>query len=154
MDPTSIPKQYGGELDWQWGDMPNLDEPAHELLQNLEQPLAEGKDKKEILTGPILFKGDKIEVLGTEDGKDRRQIIPVPQVKVQPLAEQVPESKTQVNSNGTAEPVQETAETPLNAEVESTTAAASENEKTGLDKVAVNVNQVASQEAQTTTAAA
>lgn len=154
MDPTSIPKQYGGELDWQWGDLPNLDEPAHELLQNLEQPPAEGKEKKDILKGPILFKGDKIEVLGTEDGKERRQIIPVPQVKAQPEAEQVPETKVQVNGNGTAEPVKETAETPANGNVESTTAPATENEKTGLDNVAVNVNRVASQEAQTATAAA
>lgn len=147
MDPTSIPKQYGGELDWQWGDMPNLDEPAHELLQNLEQPPAEGKEKKDILKGPILFKGDKIEVLGTEDGKERRQIIPVPPAKVQPQAERAAET----NGNGTAEPVKETTE---NGVVESTAAPAAENEKTGLDNVAVNVNQVANQEAQTTTAAA
>jgi hypothetical protein len=148
MDPTSIPKQYGGELDWQWGDMPNLDEPARELLQNLEQPLAEGKEKKEILKGPILFKGDKIEVLGTENGKERREIIPVPQAKV---PEQAVETKIETNGNGTAEPVKETTE---NGDVESTTAPAAENEKTGLDNVAVNVNQVAGQEGQTTTAAA
>jgi hypothetical protein len=151
MDPTSIPKQYGGELDWQWGDMPNLDEPARELIQNLEQPLAEGKEKKEILKGPILFKGDKIEVLGTEDGKERREIIPVPQAKVQPQAEQAAETTIETNGNGTAETVKEATE---NGAVESTTAPAAENEKTGLDNVAVNVNQVASSEAQTTTAAA
>lgn len=150
MDPTSIPKQYGGELDWQWGDMPNLDEPAHELLQNLEQPLAEGKEKKEILKGPILFKGDRIEILGTEDGKERRQTIPVPRAKVQPLPEQDVETKVQAHGNGTAEPVKETA----NGEVESTTAPVSENEKTGLDNVTVNVNQIAGQEQQTTTTAA
>ncbi|KAF3395936.1 SEC14 cytosolic factor [Penicillium rolfsii] len=126
MDPSSFPKQYGGELDWKWGDMPNLDEPARELLQNLEQPPAEGKEKKDILKGPILFKGGKIEVLGTEDGKERRQTISVPQVQAQ------------AHGNGTAEPVKET----------------SENEKAGLDNVAVNVNQVASQEGHTTTAAA
>jgi hypothetical protein len=146
MEPTSIPKQYGGELDWQWGDMPNLDEPAHELLQNLEQPLAEGKEKKEILKGPLLFKGDTIEVLGTEDGKERRQIIPVPQAKFQPQ----PETKIEANGNGTTEPVKETTEN----DAEPTTVSAAENEKTGLDNVAVNVNQVASREAQTTTAAA
>lgn len=151
MDPTSIPKQYGGELDWQWGDMPNLDEPARELLQNLEQPSAEGKEKKDILKGPILFKGDKIEVLGTENGKERRQIIPVPQAKVQPQPEQAAQAKIETIGNGTAEPVKKTAES---GDVGSTAAPAAENEKTGLDNVAVNVNQVASQEAQTTTAAA
>lgn len=153
MEPTSIPKQYGGELDWQWGDMPNLDEPAHELLQNLEQPVAEGKERKEIIKGPLLFKGDRIEVLGREDGKERRQTIPVPEAKVQPQAEQA-ETKVQANGNGTAEPVKETTETVVNGDVETTTAPVAENEKTGLDNVAVNVNQVASPEAQAAAAAA
>lgn len=153
MEPTSIPKQYGGELDWQWGDMPNLDEPAHELLQNLEQPVAEGKKRKEIIKGPLLFKGDRIEVLGREDGKERRQTIPVPEAKVQPQAEQA-ETKVQANGNGTAEPVKETTETVVNGDVETTTAPVAENEKTGLDNVAVNVNQVASPEAQAAAAAA
>lgn len=134
MDPSSFPKQYGGELDWQWGDMPNLDEPARELLQGLEQAPAEGKTKKEILKGPMLFKGDKIEVLGSEDGKDRRMDIPVPK---------------STKTNGTVSTPSESTETTANGDV-----SASENEKTGLDKVAVNVDQVSQDQSQTTTAAA
>ena len=72
MELSSIPKQYGGELEWQWGEMPHLDEPAQELLKGLEQEPAEGQTRKPLMKGPVLFKGDVIEVLGTEDGKDRR----------------------------------------------------------------------------------
>lgn len=135
MDPSSFPKQYGGELDWQWGDMPNLDEPARELLQGLEQAPAEGKTKREILKGPMLFKGDKIEVLGTEAGKDRRMDIPVP--------------KSETKTNGTVSTPSESTGTIVNGDV-----SASENEKTGLDNVAVNVDQVSHDQSQTTTAAA
>lgn len=137
MDPSSFPKQYGGELDWQWGDMPNLDEPAHELLQGLEQPPTEGKTKKEILKGPMLFKGDKIEVLGTEDGKERRLDIPVP--------------KAETKTNGTTSTPSESTETEMTANGD---ISALENEKTGLDNVAVNVDQVSHDQSQTTTAAA
>lgn len=134
MDPSSFPKQYGGELDWQWGDMPNLDEPARELLQGLEQAPAEGKTKKEILKGPMLFKGDRIEVLGTEDGKDRRMEIPVPKPETKP------------NDTATTATSSESTETETaNGDV-----SALENEKTGLDDVAVNAHD----QSQTATAAA
>lgn len=144
MEPSSIPQRYGGELEWQWGDMPNLDEPAHDLLQGLEQPLAEGKTKKEILKGPMMFQGDKIAVLGTQDGKDRRETIPVPKTSQQT-------SGTQANGNVTDS---ESTDVPANGDVESKTALAPESEKIGLEDVAVNVNHVAGNEAQTTTAAA
>ncbi|KAL2220143.1 putative phosphatidylinositol transporter [Thermoascus aurantiacus ATCC 26904] len=78
MDPSSIPKQYGGELDWEWGDMPNLDEPARQLAGGLEIPPKPGEKKPGFVKGPVLFKGDHIEVLGTEGGKNRRMNIPVP----------------------------------------------------------------------------
>lgn len=78
MDPSSIPKQYGGELDWKWGDMPYLDEPARELVYPLETPPAEGETRPGFTKGPLLFKGDEIEILGKVDGKSRHSIIPVP----------------------------------------------------------------------------
>ncbi|KAJ5146351.1 uncharacterized protein N7515_000915 [Penicillium bovifimosum] len=81
MEPTSIPKQYGGQLEWQWGDMPNLDEPSRELLSGLEQPLADGQTRKELLKGPVLFEGDHLSVLGTVDGKERRETIAVPKTQ-------------------------------------------------------------------------
>ncbi|KAJ5689197.1 hypothetical protein N7462_003589 [Penicillium macrosclerotiorum] len=150
MDPSSFPKQYGGELEWQWGDMPNLDESARALLTNLEQPAAEGKTKPEILKGPMLFKGDTIEVLGTEDGKDRRATIAVPKQELQE------HSTPELPANGSAESVKEGESTkPVpNGDAEPAPAPAPENEKTGIDSVAVNVNQVTSEETQTTTVAA
>lgn len=123
MDPSSFPKQYGGELDWQWGDMPNLDEPASELLQNLEQAPAEGKTKKEILKGPMLFKGDKVEVLGTENGKSRRVTIPVPQTEQR--------ETFKFESNGA---ITESA----SDDGELKPAVTADDEKTGIDNVAVN----------------
>ncbi|KAJ5176903.1 uncharacterized protein N7482_002780 [Penicillium canariense] len=135
MDPASFPQKYGGELEWQWGDMPNLDEPARELLQNLEQSAVEGTEKKHILKGPVLFKGDTIEVLGTEDGKRRRETILVPKVQLQ-------QEQANGNSNGAAVPAKES------------TPSLAGDAKIGVDGVAVNVNQVTTEETQTTTAAA
>ncbi|KAJ9218032.1 hypothetical protein DTO166G4_423 [Paecilomyces variotii] len=74
---SSIPKKYGGELDWEWGDLPNLDEPARELIGALETQAENNNGKPGFLKGPVLFKGDKIEVLGSEGGEPRRREIPV-----------------------------------------------------------------------------
>jgi len=78
MDPSSFPKQYGGELDWEWGDTPNLDEPARELVGGVEIPPKERGGKPDFIRGPLLFDDDKIRVLGTVDGAPRRLDIPVP----------------------------------------------------------------------------
>ncbi|KXG49691.1 uncharacterized protein PGRI_056590 [Penicillium griseofulvum] len=123
MEPSSIPKQYGGELDWSWGEMPNLDEPSRELLSGIEQPLADGQTRKNILKGPVLFEGDHLKVLGTVDGKERREIVPVP--------------KTQASVESEAN----SAETKVD-----------ESEKT-VDEVAVKVNQLSVDETQNTVAA-
>lgn len=131
MEPSSIPKQYGGELEWQWGEMPNLDEPAHELLKDIEQEPAEGKTRKELLKGPVLFKGDTVEVLGTEDGKERRQTIPISQCA------QKTESETEKESTETA-----------TSDAEANSAPAAENDKP-IENVAVKI----SEETQTNVAA-
>lgn len=73
MDPSSIPKQYGGDLDWKWGDMPNLDDEAKGVIGGVASAGADG----EHLKGPMTFQGDKIEVLGRENGEARRREIPV-----------------------------------------------------------------------------
>ena len=78
MDVANIPKQYGGDLDWKWGDMPNLDEPARELIGGIETGPAEGEGKSKYTRGPVLFKGDHIEVLGKVNGESRQRLIPVP----------------------------------------------------------------------------
>ncbi|KAL2820468.1 CRAL-TRIO domain-containing protein [Aspergillus cavernicola] len=81
MEPSSIPTQYGGELDWQWGDMPALDESAREVIGALETAPAEGQTKPSFVKGPVLFKGDRVEIIGKENGKSRESSVPVPQSK-------------------------------------------------------------------------
>jgi hypothetical protein len=58
--------------------MPNLDEPARELAGGLENPPEEGESKPGFIKGPLVWMGDKIEVVGTVNGKDRRDYINVP----------------------------------------------------------------------------
>ncbi|KAL4802663.1 CRAL-TRIO domain-containing protein [Aspergillus unguis] len=82
MDPSSIPKQYGGELDWQWGDMPYLDEPARELVGTLETEPAEGQTKPGLIKGPVLIRDNNIKILGKENGKSRDTTIPLPESKL------------------------------------------------------------------------
>ncbi|EER27794.1 CRAL/TRIO domain containing protein [Coccidioides posadasii C735 delta SOWgp] len=91
MDPSSFPKQYGGELDWEWGDMPNLDEPAQELVGALEGlgPKGDGEistessnktveeRKRNFVKGPVAWLKDRIEIFGSIGGQKRRKTIPV-----------------------------------------------------------------------------
>jgi hypothetical protein len=116
--------------------MPHLDEPAQELLKGLEQEPAEGQTRKGLLKGPVLFKGDVIEVLGTENGKDRRSTVPVPQ------------SELKLNGQAETETEKEFSTETANEDAESKTAPAAENEKP-IENVAVNI----SEEAQTTNVA-
>ncbi|PYH48769.1 SEC14 family lipid-binding protein [Aspergillus saccharolyticus JOP 1030-1] len=76
MEPSSIPKQYGGDLDWKWGDMPNFDEEARQVIGALETPPAEGETKPTFIKGPVLFNGDNIEILGKVNGESRKSTIP------------------------------------------------------------------------------
>ncbi|KAF3479689.1 CRAL/TRIO domain-containing protein [Arthroderma uncinatum] len=95
MDPADIPKRYGGELDWDWGDMPNLDEPARALVGSCEivGPYADKPDEKEnssgeategaearksnFIKGPATVHNDRIEVLGSIKGEERRKTFPL-----------------------------------------------------------------------------
>ncbi|KAK2820054.1 hypothetical protein FQN49_007766 [Arthroderma sp. PD_2] len=95
MDAADIPKRYGGELEWDWGDMPNLDEPARALAGSLEkvgqyadQPeqkettngeAAEGPEirKANFVKGPVTVHDEKIEILGSIKGKERRRVLPL-----------------------------------------------------------------------------
>ncbi|KAJ6150566.1 hypothetical protein N7471_001765, partial [Penicillium samsonianum] len=69
IDPPNLPKAYGGELDWQWQDLPNLDGPAKELMDKLHQDTAEGQVFPK---GSIIFERGCIRLLGTIDGMPRR----------------------------------------------------------------------------------
>ncbi|PYH98657.1 phosphatidylinositol transporter [Aspergillus ellipticus CBS 707.79] len=77
MEPSSIPKQYGGDLDWTWGDMPYLDEEAAKVVGVLETPPAEGEPRPGLIKGPLLFKDTYVKVLGKVDGEDRKRDVPV-----------------------------------------------------------------------------
>jgi hypothetical protein len=104
MDPSSIPKQYGGELDWQWGDMPNLDAPAREIVGALETAPVEGQTKPSFIKGPVLFKGDHVEIIGKENGKSRQTTVPVPTSKIaQPAAQLSEAEKTEETKTPAAE---------------------------------------------------
>ncbi len=103
MEPSSIPKSYGGQLDWSWGDMPNLDDPSRELLRGIEQPLADGQTRKDILKGPVLFNGDHLQVLGTVDGKERREVVPIPKTQASVESEVKPADSAEKAARNGAE---------------------------------------------------
>ncbi|RQM04543.1 hypothetical protein DH86_00004442, partial [Scytalidium sp. 3C] len=73
IDPANIPKKFGGQLDFEWGDYPNLD-PALE-------PIVEWKDGyKDFPHGPMYWvpvKGKnamQLKVVGSVDGQERNEI--------------------------------------------------------------------------------
>lgn len=78
MEPSSIPSQYGGTLDFKWGDLPNMDDAARALAGGLESPPTAEGGKAVFLKGPVRFFNDHMEVLGWDQGKPRRANIPVP----------------------------------------------------------------------------
>lgn len=86
MDPSSFPKKYGGELDWNWRDMPNLDEPTRALAGPLER-VGEFGDREDpgkhnkatersYVKGPVVWAGNQMTIYGTMDGKPRHRTIP------------------------------------------------------------------------------
>ncbi|KAE8334516.1 hypothetical protein BDV24DRAFT_170107 [Aspergillus arachidicola] len=80
IEPSSLPEQYGGTLNWKWGDMPNLDDAGRSLTPSLYQNNGSGHDQ--FIKGPMIFKQDAIEGLGTIEGKKRRVVIPVNGLRV------------------------------------------------------------------------
>ncbi|KKZ59015.1 hypothetical protein EMCG_00880 [[Emmonsia] crescens] len=96
MEPCNIPKQYGGALDWDWGDMPSLDEPAKELAGVLTHigemgvkdiPAADlatavvSDTRKDFVKGPVAWNGETADILGSVDGADRRRTLTIPRKK-------------------------------------------------------------------------
>lgn len=64
MDPTSIPKKYGGQLNWAWGDIPDLDDETRTALER--------DGNKGWVKGPALWLNNERIVVGSQDGKLRR----------------------------------------------------------------------------------
>lgn len=111
MEPSSFPKQYGGELEWNWGDMPSLDDSAKEVTGGLQVPREEeGSSEKEFIKGPVVWHGDRVDALGSVDGKERRIEIPVPKkepVEEKKVAEKDGEDKKESSGDDDATPVNE-----------------------------------------------
>ena len=89
MEPSSFPKQYGGDLDWQWGDFPLLDDAALEVAPSLGTPLEEGIGPHMSARGPMQFQDGKLQLVGTENGKRRDRYL---------LVNLPPTSKTETTS--------------------------------------------------------
>ncbi|KAI5310908.1 hypothetical protein KEM55_002375 [Ascosphaera atra] len=91
MPPDSFPKQYGGELDFDWTDMPHFDEPARQLagaLERINPRTAQGDvsrshgdaelaAKPSFLVGPVKWLVDRLQILGTVGGATRRRTVTV-----------------------------------------------------------------------------
>jgi len=78
IDHDNIPKKYGGGLDFEWGQLPNL-EPAIEAQMKWENPNTQG-GRKTFPIGPIKWEeGQNGEMeawgVGSESGTPRRKLI-------------------------------------------------------------------------------
>jgi hypothetical protein len=78
VDMENIPKKYGGKLDWQFGDSPNL-EPA--IANSLRwKEVIEEKGHKTLPLGPIKWQYDEdgdlvATAIGTENNQPRKRVI-------------------------------------------------------------------------------
>jgi hypothetical protein len=80
IEPANIPKKYGGELAFEFGDMPAI-EPA--LLDELTWGAGAGaqRDQPTIPTGPVRWEEDPATghmvawAVGTEGGQPRRRVV-------------------------------------------------------------------------------
>lgn len=73
IEPANIPQKYGGELDFQWGDLPKYDAAA------LNEVIEWKNGHKDFPEGPMFWhdKGSYIELeaCGSVDGKPRSEIV-------------------------------------------------------------------------------
>ncbi|KAK3718666.1 hypothetical protein LTR37_004883 [Vermiconidia calcicola] len=91
VDKDNFPKKYGGNLDWKFGDMPNL-EPAIVKSMRWKEDI-ELNGHRTLPIGPIRWEYDEngdlmAMAVGTENGKPRRRVIAGlhPEPTVAPLA--------------------------------------------------------------------
>ncbi|KAI6810424.1 CRAL/TRIO domain-containing protein [Hortaea werneckii] len=114
VDLDNLPKKYGGNLDWEFGDMPALDPGIVKALDWKET--IEQKGHKTLPIGPIRWeyedesgkKGDLVaKAIGTEKGKPRRNVIAglhpeagLARLALSPGRQSVPGNKSQSISNG------------------------------------------------------
>ncbi|KAI7540877.1 CRAL/TRIO domain-containing protein [Hortaea werneckii] len=114
VDLDNLPKKYGGNLDWEFGDMPALDPGIVKALDWKET--VEQKGHKTLPIGPIRWeyedengkKGDLVaKAIGTEKGKPRRNVIAglhpeagLARLALSPGRQSVPGNKSRSISNG------------------------------------------------------
>lgn len=86
IEPASIPKKYGGELEWEWGQLPNLEPDISDSL-TWKRPVAGEHGAKAFPIGPIRWRASEdgqtmsAYALGSVDGKQREDEIaslPIP----------------------------------------------------------------------------
>lgn len=75
IDPSNIPRKYGGTLDWEWGDLPTLEPKISKVLQ-WENPSKNKNGENIFPAGPIKWRpdenGDLVAMaVGSENGKQR-----------------------------------------------------------------------------------
>ncbi|KAI6793032.1 CRAL/TRIO domain-containing protein [Hortaea werneckii] len=116
VDLDNLPKKYGGNLDWEFGDMPALD-PGIVKALDWEETI-EQKGHKTLPIGPIRWeyedengkKGDLVaKAIGTEKGKPRRNVIAglhpeagLARLALSPGRQSVPGNKSQSVSTATS----------------------------------------------------
>ncbi|KAE8377938.1 CRAL-TRIO domain-containing protein [Aspergillus bertholletiae] len=69
IEPSNLPVAYGGSLDWRWEDLPKLDASARRLVNNIYDTTEQNPTVPE---GPAILKGGCFKLLGSVDGKKRR----------------------------------------------------------------------------------
>jgi hypothetical protein len=69
IDPENLPTEYGGSLKWAWQDLPNLDAHSRRLVDNLYEKTDQGEL---FAKGPVIYENGCIKLLGTVNGKRRR----------------------------------------------------------------------------------
>ena len=98
IDPSNLPRKYGGTLNWEFGQLSDLDEHTRRILcgASADTPVtaagtavdagaangsSESKDSppaQALMPGPILWQAPRAVAVGSIDGKDRRSVIGVP----------------------------------------------------------------------------
>jgi CRAL/TRIO domain len=89
IDPDDFPKRYGGNLDWDFGMVPNLDDAAREAVEK--------NGSKGWITGPCLWEHDQRVPVGTVNGKPRRP------ADLEPQPHPPPEEAEEIRTEGPAE---------------------------------------------------
>ncbi|KAF3192701.1 hypothetical protein TWF106_010558 [Orbilia oligospora] len=78
IDKKNIPKKYGGELDYEFGMLPNLDDDAKQLLSDMQHTTETGWT-----IGPMRWVGGdgpgaRLVAVGSENGHKRSRVLAIP----------------------------------------------------------------------------